>query len=184
MPLGLGFFAAAGAGGSNATFDWLETTTLGSPASSITFSSLGNYSSYKHLQLRCIMQNSGSQILRVSFNGTSGTTNYATHRLQGDGSSVSSQAATSADRINLASLPTTGNESNTFMAWVIDVLDFGSSLKNTTIKVIGGTSQASFRVVGLYSGLWNDTSSVTSITLDQSSGTLATNTKVALYGIK
>ena len=47
MPFGLGFFATAGAGAAG-SFDLLETQVLGSAQASVTFSSLGTYSNYKH----------------------------------------------------------------------------------------------------------------------------------------
>ena len=36
------------------SFDLLETTTLSTSASSVTFSGLGAYSDYKHLQIRSV----------------------------------------------------------------------------------------------------------------------------------
>jgi hypothetical protein len=186
MPIPLGVLAVAGAGGAGggSSFDLLETTIVGTPTSSVTFSSLGSYSAYKHLQIRATVQGSDSAFLRIHLNNTSGGTSYAAHRLQGDGSSVSGQNNTGNDRMVLASLPTTGNESNTFMGWVVDVLDFSSSSKNTTVRVLAGNAQASYRRIGLYSGLWADTSAVTSIILSPATGTLATNSRFSLYGIK
>lgn len=187
MPIPLGIVAVAGAGGGGGLandYVRLETTILGSDTASVTFSGLGAYSAYKHLQLRCVLQDTSSATLRMSFNGTSGGTSYAVHRLQGDGSSVSSQNNTSNDRMIFASLPARGNEANTFMGWVFDVLDFGSTSKNKTVRVLGGTSQASYQRVGLYSGLWASTSAITSITLEVTGSQLASNSRLSLYGIK
>jgi hypothetical protein len=50
MLIPFGILSAAGAGGG---YELIETQILGSDAASVTFSSLGSYSSvYKHLQLR------------------------------------------------------------------------------------------------------------------------------------
>lgn len=185
MPFGLGFFAVAGAGaGGGADFVRLETTLLTSDTASVTFSSLGSYSAYKHLQIRATLQDTNGQLLRLTFNNTGGGTDYAVHRLQGDGSSVSSQQQNSTDMITLASLPARGNESNTFMAWIFDILDFSSISKNTTVRVLGGSSQTSYQRIGLYSGLYANTAAITSIKLEVTAGSLTSGSRLSLYGIK
>ena len=186
MPIPLGILAVAGAGaaGGGAAFELLETTVLGADVASVSFSSLGTYSAYKHLQVRAVLQDTGGNLLRVTFNSTSGGTDYATHRLQGDGSSVSAQQINLNDTITLASLPTRGNEANTFMGWVVDLLDFSNTNKNKTIKAITGTAQASFRRTGLYTGLWASTAAITTITFAVTSGSITSGSRLSLYGVR
>jgi hypothetical protein len=70
------------------------------------------------------------------------------------------------------------------MAWTIDIFDFSSSSKATTVKALVGNAQASYNRIGLLSGLWAETTPVTSITLSPLSGSLASNSRFSLYGIK
>lgn len=185
MPFGLGFFATTGAAaGGGAAFELLETTVLGADVASVSFSSLGSYSAYKHLQVRAVLQDTGGNQLRISFNNTVAGTDYAVHRLQGDGSSVSAQQLNATDNIVLASLPSRGNESNTFMGWIVDFLDFSNTNKNKTVKAITGTAQASYRRTGLYTGLWASTAAITTITFLVSSGSITSGSRLSLYGIR
>ena len=171
---------AAGGGGA---YDLLETTVLTGTTSSITFSSIDQ--SYKHLQIRMVSRNSGDtsgSLLR--FNGDSGS-NYATHRLYGFNDSVTSGALTSDTSMDLIAFSSNSLSSSAdFGAGVIDILDYTNTSKNTTIRGIGGREQASstsdFSV--LLSGVWLNTSAVTSITL--STNTYAIGSRFSLYGIK
>ena len=64
-------------------FDLLETTTLTSNASSVSFSGLDAYSDYKHLQLR--INGKFSSSVRLQLNGDTGSS-YSWHQIYGDGS--------------------------------------------------------------------------------------------------
>jgi len=188
MPIPLGVLAVAGAGGGGAasSFDLLETTVLGSNTQTVTFSGLGSYSQYKHLQLRCVLRMSdsgnGGGVITLQFNGV--TSGYAQHRLAGTGSSVISGANTST--ISMSALWATGqnSEANSFGAGVVDILDFSNTNKNTTIR--GFTGATSNNQVVLYSGLYPDTTAVTSITVLQSANNYSfqTGSRFSLYGIK
>jgi hypothetical protein len=187
----LGIFSAAGAGGgvSLSDYELISSTILGSSTSSVSFSSLGTYSStYKHLQIRWTARSDRSgqdnDVLGITFNGDSGS-NYAFHRLGGDGSSVFSEAGTS------QTLPVFGytvaagtTTSNSFGAGVIDILDPYSTTKNKTVRVLSGLVGGRSWVF-LASGLWMNTASATSITLDQLYGpNFIAGSRFSLYGIK
>mgnify|MGYP003645637262 FL=1 len=62
-PLPLGILALAGVTGGGAAYELLETTTLNSGASSITFSGLSAYSDFKHLQIRGTQRLTGPSTL-------------------------------------------------------------------------------------------------------------------------
>ena len=50
-------------------YDLLETTTLTSSASSVTFSGLGSYTDYKHLQIRMVIDSiSDISVLFITLN--------------------------------------------------------------------------------------------------------------------
>lgn len=175
----LGIFSAAGAGGVAAgDYDLLETQILGSTQASVVFSSLGAYSpTYKHLQLRVVYADS-SNASTLRLNGDTGS-NYSMHQLFGDGGSVGSGGATSQTSIFL---PLTTNLSNQFGAYITDILDFGSTTKNTTIKSLGGYSSTGPYIM-IRSGAYLSTSAITSITITGAGGLLA-GSRFSLYGIK
>lgn len=185
MPFGLGFFATAGATQAG-SFDLLETTVLGSSASSVTFSSLGTYSgTYKHLQIRGVARTDRSVALdnvSLRMNSDSGN-NYATHQLEGNGSSVSSAANTPLNRILAGLQSGSTSTANAYGAFVLDLLDPFEATKNKTIRSYTGTTSATN--VRLYSGAWLNTASVTTLQLLPESGfNFVTGSRFSLYGIK
>jgi hypothetical protein len=188
MLIPLGFLAGSG-GGVASDYELIESVILGSSQSSVTFSSLDTYSStYKHLQIRWTARSDRSgqdnDVLGIRFNGDSGS-NYAFHRLGGDGSSVFSESGTSqtlpAFGYTVAAGTTT---SNSFGAGVIDILDPYSTTKNKTVRVLSGLTGGRSWVF-LASGLWMNTASATSITVDQLYGpNFIAGSRFSLYGIK
>ena len=80
-PLPLGILALAGVTGGGPAYELLESTTLSSGASSVTFSGLSAYATdYKHLQIRAVTQiNKTTDTIEnvfVRLNGDTGA-NYA-----------------------------------------------------------------------------------------------------------
>ena len=191
MPIPLGVLAVAGAGaaGGASSFDLLETTVLGTAAASITFSSLGSYSDYKHLQIRLTGRvasaTTNSNNLGIQFNSdTTGV--YTDHVLNGNATQVSSSANVGATRIQIRDcLPGNSNSSGVFGAAVIDLLEFNSSLKNKTIRSLSGAYSSTEQDVILTSGVRVNTNAITSITLfDVGSTNLVIGTRASIYGIK
>lgn len=177
MPIPLGILAAAGfapAGGGS--YDLLETSILSSSAASVTFSNLGNYASdYQHLQIRTVLQSTTGVTISLRMNGDTGS-NYTFHRLEGNGSSVYSNAGTGRNNIALGTSSDTGS---IFSPFVVDILDPYQS-KNKTVR-----SFARANGVGLYSGMWINTASLTSLTIFAETGqNLVTNSRFSLYGLR
>jgi hypothetical protein len=185
----LGILSAAGAGGVpfESDYELISTTVLGTAAASVTFSSLGDYSSiYKHLQIRYVTRSSrsaGNSAMSVRLNGDTGS-NYAFHLLRGNGTDVASAAVASTSNAELAvSMPAASATANSFVAGVADFLDVYSSSKNTTIRNFSGTTTSNY--INLNSVLWNDTASITSIELYEYLGNnLVAGSRFSLYGIK
>ena len=181
MPFGLGFFATAGVSAAAGSFDLLETQVLGSSQASVTFSSLGTYSNYKHLQIRMVARASRSGAttdpLIVKLNSTTQT--YG-HHLFGNGSSVGSgNIATSYSLLDAITGATA--TANAFGACVIDILDPFETTKNKTIRALTGANT----VVSLSSTFWNFTTAVSSIELSAFSATnFLVGSRFSLYGIK
>lgn len=172
--LPLGILALSGAGAAGA-YDLLETVSLASSASSVTFSSIDQ--SYKHLQIRYVYQPvSGNATLQGRFNGDSGS-NYNIHTLYGNGSSVGSTYSTGTE---ISSLGYANSLTGYQGFGVIDILDYASTAKNTTTRTLWGRTDS----IRLTSGLWANTAAVTSILLTTDASTLNTGSRFSLYGIK
>jgi hypothetical protein len=180
MPIPLGVLAVAGAGaaGGGGSFDLLETTLITTNTTDITFSSLNTYTEYKHLQIRAVIKDSSTfSTMLVRFNADTGS-NYSRHNLQGNGSTVTSGAQTSQTSIICGFADATN-----YAALVMDILDFSSSNKNTTIRSLAGTEGATDRI-NLYSGAFLNTAAVTSITILNNGSNMASGSRLSLYGIK
>ena len=188
-PLPLGILALAGAGGGGGAFDLLETTTLTSSASSVTFSGLDTLAAgYKHLQIRSITQQTGTAGFApyaIRFNGDTGT-NYAYHELRGNGNLVESDASTNDDLIRFTYGSQSQEVANAFAPQIWDLLDFSSSLKNKTTRGLAAREFGNVNntVLALGSGLWRNTDAVTSINIFPQNTNWAAKSRFSLYGSK
>jgi hypothetical protein len=182
----LGILNSQAAGGGDGAYDLLETTTLSSSASSVTFSGLGSYSDYAHLQIRYIVRTDRTNNVdgvTLKINGDTAN-NYSHHRLLGYGS-VGSFAAANVGFIYLGLCPDASSTANTFGAGVADILDAFETTKYKTVRTLGGTAHPTDPYVSLTSGSWRDTSSLTSLTVDQTTGpNFVAGSRFSLYGIK
>lgn len=184
-----GFWAASGAGGGGSAYDLLETTTLTSTSSGVTFSGLGSYSDYANLQIRIVGRASSSNDLRTTFNSDTNS-NYASHNLRGIPASGSSAplAGSYVDAANIATfsamMPANDGPSNAFSSVIMDILDFQNTSKFKTVRTITGAVFDDYPGVGLFSGLWRNTDAITSIELKQYSTAFLAGSRFSLYGIK
>ena len=181
-----GFWAASGAGGGAGAFDLLETTTLSTSASSVTFSGLDAYSDYKHLQIRmvagCAAGFDSSGYLEL--NGDS-TASYSYHWLRGNGSTITPYAASSDTYILINNMISSNAYPNEFAAGVLDILDFSSSSKNTTIRASHGYKGTGSERVYLSSGAYYNTAAITSLTIGGAGGNnMRAGSRFSLIGVK
>lgn len=179
---------SAGVAPVTSSYESIATTTVGAGgSSSVTFSSGGSWSDYKHLQIRGIARTDratyNSDPLKLTFNSDGGS-NYARHFLLGDGSSASADGVSSQTFIQNYLITTNVATSGVFAAFVIDILDFGSTSKTKTIRTLMGFDNNGSGYIGLNSGLWNSTSAITSLTLAGQFGTFQQYSHFALYGIR
>ena len=171
------------------SYDALATYTVPSGGvSEVTFSGIPTGGQYSHLQVRYISRgtasgNSGNGILR--FNSDTGS-NYSCHLLWGDGSSAFGAAYTSQTFIYTDAIAFSSTASGIFTAGVVDILDYASTSKYKTVRILSGNevNSAYTNYMGLTSGLWMNTSAVNSVTLLPSSGNFAQYTQISLYGIR
>ena len=184
----LGILNSQVSGAAAGAYDLLETQVLSSSASSVTFTGLGSCSDYKHLQIRAVSRDDRSADVTgtfLRFNGVS-TASYAEHKLQGYGSGVSSNAGTNQTEIDTVSEPAANQAANIFGTRIIDILDFSSTNKNTTVRVLSGMVGASpYNYITLSSGVYLSTDAITSILLSPfASANFIAGSRFSLYGIK
>lgn len=165
-------------------YESIATTTVGAGgSSSIDFTSISG--GYKHLQIRAIGRGSaGATNWSMTFNGDTNNSNYfSRHLLYGEGSgAVASIYNTTLVGITGGSLA----PSTTSMVApnIIDLLDYSNASKYKTLRVLAGYDTNGAGVALLGSGLWLNTSAITSITITPYGGTFTQYTQFALYGIK
>ncbi len=158
MSLILGILDSGGVAASTNSYESIATVTVGAGGSaSISFTSIP--STYTHLQIRGIARTDRTAYFldygKVTFNSDSSSV-YTTHHLQGDGSTTSTYADSNIAftwmmRFAAVASPT---PSNTFGAFVVDILDYKDTNKFKTIRNLGGADANGAGELGLYSGLW------------------------------
>lgn len=161
-------------------YESIATTTVGSGGSStITFSSIP--STYKHLQIRAVLNNSNISV-SMSFNGDNASGNYSDHLLYGDGSSAAAAAVANKNTITFTQYSASG--SSIYHASIIDVLDYANTNKYKTVRSLNGYDANGSGFIGLASGSWRSTSAVNSITFAVAGVSWTQYSQIALYGIK
>jgi len=176
----IGIIASSGGVTSTNSYESIATTTVSSPVSSITFSSIP--STYQHLQIRFISKLSAGDDVIMRFNGDTGN-NYWNHILYGNGSSAIAGVPFSGAYSGIA-LYYTGSTASV-AGGVIDVLDYTSTNKNKTVRFLGGYDDNGSGNIDFASGSWSATpAAINSIVLKPVSANFAQYTQIALYGIK
>ena len=170
------------------SFESIATVTVGSGgAANIEFTSIPG--TYQHLQLRGVIRgeyaalNDDAFVLRL--NNDSGS-NYAHHRLTGSGASATAGSGASATLIDyIFDAPGSTATANVFGAYIVDILDYASATKATTVRGFVGYDRNGGGNVRLVSGLWTSTSAVTQVSLVNALSRDAEQySTLALYGIK
>lgn len=161
-----------------ATYEPIATTTLGSAAATITFSSIA--SSWTDLRVVFVGTATAATGLRAQFNSDTGT-NYSRTSLLGDGSAVYSQRGTN---IAFISLGINDNLSTTIPTMrTMDIFSYAGSTNKTVLTNestdLNGSGASTVAVQ-----LWRNTGAITSISLNVSGTTIAAGSTATLYGIK
>lgn len=160
-----------------ATYEPIAATTLGSAASSITFSSIA--STWTDLRLVLTAKGTSSNYPYMRFNSDSGS-NYSLTRLQGDGSSAASGRQSNQTELFLIN----GSLDTTIPGLItVDIFSYAGSTYKTFLTT-GSTDQNGVGYVVRIAGLWRSTSAITSVYLYTSPDQFAAGTTATLYGIK
>ena len=161
-----------------ATYEPIQTYTLSSAATTITFSSVP--STYTDLRLILTSQSTTSNGAYLRFNNDTGS-NYSYTYLRGNGTDATSSNSSNDGNPNLL-IPLEG--SSRYSLNIIDVLSYvGSTYKTALISDNGSNIGAGsiWRIVGM----WRNTAAIATMTLTSvSSSDFLTGTVATLYGIK
>lgn len=165
-----------------ATYEPIATTTLGSAASTITFSSIPSTYTDLRLVLVATASSANTAYPRFRFNGDTGT-NFSNTTLKANGTTAASDRDTSQTSLILGpynyvalstTIPTFGS---------IDIFSYAGSTNKTCLTIsnndLNGSGEITARV-----GLWRSTSAITSIDILGNGGNFAAGTTATLYGIK
>jgi hypothetical protein len=160
------------------TYTPIATQTLGSAASSVTFSSIS--SAYTDLVIIANLINSsaGSNYsFSMRFNGDTGA-NYSDTYLYGNGSS----AASGRESGTFMNIGNTGFTAGTFSPIIVSIQNYSNT---TTYKTAIGRGNNSAAYVMTAVGLWRSTAAINSIVIaPEFAVNWNTGSTFTLYGIK
>lgn len=164
-----------------AAYEAIASTTLGSTGT-VTFSSIP--STYEHLQLRVYARGSGGSAavnFEIRFNNDSGT-NYADHRLNGDGStSATSATSTSSTVITAGRIAASTGTSQVYGCSIINILDYALTSKYKTVLTVSGNDRNGSGDIAFHSGLWLSTAAINRLDVITS---CLSGSVFALYGYR
>jgi hypothetical protein len=185
MPLILGIVASGNYPRVTSSYESIATVTVGSGgSSSIDFSSIP--STFKHLQIRVSARGTTaatSQEQYITFNGTS-TNYYSAHILYGNGSSAVATTSTYTTVNLMPRLVAASSTASVYTSYVTDILDYQNTNKYKVIRSLGGFDANGSGEIDLMSGLWMNTTAISSINIRPSAGNFEQHSRFALYGIK
>ena len=170
-------------------FESIATVTVGSGGSAnITFSSIP--SDFQHLQIRLFGRTTraaNQDAVLLELNGDSGNNYQRAHYLYGDGSS----AAAGSDGLGAYGasyrIAAATSASNIFGTIIYDLLDYTSTNKHKTARILGGYDRNGGGEIWFSSFLWfpSTIAAINSIKLTPSTGgNFVEYSQAALYGIK
>lgn len=171
-------------------YDALATVTVGaSSVSTIEFA--GIPSNYKHLQLMCLTRNSRSAagmsatvVMQLNGDTTPQTVNsryFYSYDASGGGVSYGN----SQTNMYVFDNPSANALSNSFGVAKIDIFDYSNPNKLKTVMTRFGGNLNGDGEAGMFSGLWEKTDPIQSITFLHSGGhSFLQYSTIALYGVK
>lgn len=155
-----------------ATYEKIATTTLGSSATSVSFTSIsGSYTDIVLISYAKVT--AGENGSQFTFNGDTGS-NYSTNFLYGIGAGASS-VRSSGGSMNVGRF-----DSTAFYTSITHLMNYSNT---TTYKTVISRMNDN-TLTGVNIGIWRSTSAVTSLNLDVAfMGSFVTGSTFTLYGI-
>ena len=166
------------------TYEPIASQTLGSSASTISFSSIpATYTDLRlilsHLHTSTVVQSAG-----IQFNSDTGS-NYSTTYLDGNGSAAISGRLSSETSLVISYRPSASAPNDIPVVAIVDIQSYANTNVNKTALTAQSSHFSSGGFVSRYVGLWRSTSAINAITImNRGGGSFLSGTTAALYGIK
>lgn len=164
----------------------IASITVGAGGGTPTFTNIPQ--TFKHLQIRIygrglMAGNAQSNLYTNWYQSGSAPSTFSSHRIQADGSSVVSAGNTGLAYVFCGTMfPAATAGANVFGAAIIDILDYTSTTKFKTVRVLGGNDRNGSGTVVMSSGMIQTLNPINFGYVD-TEGTFAQYTRVDLYGI-
>lgn len=155
-----------------ATYTTLATTTLGSNASDVTFSSISG--SYTDLVVVINGYMTVDDNVFLQFNSDTGS-NYSVTYIYGNGTSATSTRNSNQTQMQLGGILTTSSG-----VAIYSIQNYSNTTTNKT--VLARTGHASGGTQARV-GLWRSTAAITTVKIGATSGNFVSGTTFSLYGI-
>lgn len=168
-----------------ATYEPIASQTLGSDSASVEFSSISG--AYTDLRLVVVGRTShtsdNSEALAIRLNSDSGS-NYSSTRLQGNGSTATSDRTTSQSYMFCARINPSHNSNTSPSTAILDFMTYSNTNVFKTVLAASATSAEQVSVDRSVA-LWRSTNAITTITLTSARGAnFKSGTTFSLYGVK
>jgi hypothetical protein len=161
-----------------ATYVPLATQTLGSAASSITFSSIPSGYTDLRVVLNVNLYSSAGYYACLRINGDT-TTTYSNTWLYGNGTSAAANGVTGNTYLYLGSYGT-GNVNP--YSYLIDIFSYTGSTYKTVLNTASEDRNGAGNIEA-FCGLWRSTAAITSLTLTPLGANFNAGTTATLWGI-
>ena len=175
---------------STTSYESIATVTVGAGGTAnIEFTSIP--ASYTHLQIRGIGKVSNTDGVvnpALTFNNDTGS-NYAAHRLYAEGATVSVDSFVSQSYIRCGFFTdSSAGRANMFGSIVLDILNYANTNINKIVRLASGNNvneaSSGKSYATLSSGLWINTTAITSVKISVTGNNFVQYSQFALYGIK
>jgi hypothetical protein len=160
------------------SYESISTPTISGSANFVDFTSIPQ--TYKYLQIRfSVIGSVQNSDITVQFNSDTAS-NYTYHELRGNGSTTTASGNGST---TFGYVATNATSSTYPCVGIVDIFDYADTNKKTTVRTLSGKDENGGGTVQILTGVYKQTTAITSIRFDAGT-TIATNSKIALYGIK
>jgi hypothetical protein len=159
-----------------ATYEPIATTTLGTAAVSVTFSSISQAYTDLVLIVNAKGASGGDKALAVRFNGDTGT-NYSQTRISGNGTTADSDSQPNEPFMDLGL-----SNSTVYNSDIYQIMNYSNT---TTYKTALGRGNLADSRLRAGVGVWRNTAAITSVTvINGGSINFIVGSTFTLYGIK
>jgi hypothetical protein len=168
------------------TYEPIATTTLGSGATSVTFSSISSAYTDLYIVGQTGCSNNDYLTFRVGNGSVDTGSNYSYNWLEGYGGTASSGRSTNNPKFYVGNNASIMNNSLDYIFY-INIMNYSNTTTNKTVLNRIASNNSSFPGSTVSVGLWRSTSAINIVTIapDTNDGrTLISGSTFTLYGIK